>query len=43
VAIDSTTLFCEAFSAQSTTAEEAADILYGEIICRYGAVKAIHN
>ena len=43
VVIDSTTLFCEAFPTKSTTAEETADILYREIICRYGAVKAIET
>ena len=40
VVIDSTTFFCEEFPTKTTTAEETADILFREIICRYGAVKA---
>ena len=43
VVIDSTTLFCEAFPTNSTTAEETADVIFREIICRYGAVKAIET
>ena len=41
VVIDSTTLFCEAFPCKTTTAEETANILYREIICRYGVTKAM--
>ena len=43
VVIDSTTLFCEAFPCKTTTAEEIANILYREIICRYGVTKAIET
>jgi len=43
VVIDSTTLFCEAFPTKTTTAEETADLLFREIICRYGAMKAIET
>ena len=43
VVIDSTTLFCEAFPTNSTTAEETADVIIREIICRYGAVNAIET
>jgi len=42
VVIDSITLFCEAFPCK-TTAEETANILYREIICRYGVTKAIET
>jgi len=43
VVIDATTLWAEAFPVKSTTAEETADVLYREIICRFGAPKAIHT
>jgi len=43
VVIDATTLWAEAFPVKSTTAEETANILYREIICRFGAPKAIHS
>jgi len=43
VVIDSTTLFCEAFPCKTTTAEQTANILYREIICRYGVTKAIET
>ena len=43
VVVDSTTLWAEAFPCRSTTAEETALILYREIICRYGAMKAIET
>ena len=43
VVVDSTTLWAEAFPSESTTAEETASILYREIICRYGAMKAIET
>ena len=43
VVVDSTTLWCEAFATKTTTAEETALILYREIICRYGAMKAIET
>ena len=41
VVIDSTTLWAEAFHVKSTTAEETADVLYREIICRFGAPQTI--
>ena len=41
VVIDATTLWAEAFPVKSTTAEETADVMYREIICRFGAPKAI--
>jgi len=43
VIVDSTTLLYEAFPTKFTTAEETASILYREIICRYGAMKAIET
>jgi len=43
VVIDATTLWAEAFPVKSTTAEETADVLYREIISRYGAPQAIHS
>ena len=43
VVVDSTTLWCEAFPTRSTTAEETACILYREIVCRYGTMKAIET
>jgi len=39
VIVDSSTLFPEAFPTKTTTAEEVAQILYKEIICRYGAIQ----
>jgi len=43
VVVDATTLWCEAFPCKTTTAEETASILYREIICRYGTMKAIET
>jgi len=43
VVVDSTTLWAEAFACKTTTEEETASILYREIICRYGAMKAIET
>ena len=43
VVIDATTLWCEAFPCKTTTAEETATILYREIVCRYGTMKAIET
>jgi len=39
VIVDSTTLWPEAFPTKSTSAKEVAQILYKEIICRYGAIQ----
>ena len=39
--VDATTLWVEAFPVKSTTAEETADVLYREIICRFEAPRAI--
>jgi len=39
VIVDSSTLFPEAFPTKTTTAQEVAQILYKEIICRYGAIQ----
>jgi len=36
---DSTTLWPERFPTKTTSAEEVAQILYKEIICRYGAIR----
>jgi len=41
VVIDSTTLWPEAFATESTSATEVADILFKEIVCRYGAMRQI--
>jgi len=41
VVVDSTTLYVEAFPTKSTTAEEVAEILYKEIIARYGVMTEI--
>lgn len=41
VIVDSTTLWPEAFPTKTTTAEEVAQILFKEIICRYGAMRQI--
>ena len=41
VVIDATTLWTEAFPVKSTTAEETADVLYREIICRFGAPQTV--
>ena len=40
IVVDSTTLYVEAFPTKSTTAEEVAEILYKEIIARYGVMRA---
>jgi len=39
VAVDSTTSWPEAFPTKTTSAEEVAQILYKEIICRYGTIE----
>jgi len=39
VAVDSTTLGPEAFPTKTTSAEEVAQILYKEIICRYDTIQ----
>ena len=39
--VDSTTLYVEAFPTKSTTAEEVAEILYKEIIARYGVMREL--
>jgi len=41
--VDSTTLWAEAFPSKTTGAEETASILYREIICGYGVMKAIET
>jgi len=41
VVIDSTTLWPEAFATESTSATEVADILFKEIVCRYGVMRQI--
>jgi len=41
VVIDSSTLWPEAFPTKTTSAEEIAQILYKEIICRYGTMHHI--
>ena len=41
VVVDSTTLYVEAFPTKSTTAEEVAEILYKEIIARYGVMREL--
>ena len=41
IVVDSTTLYVEAFPTKSTTAEEVAEILYKEIIARYGVMREI--
>jgi len=41
VIVDSTTLYVEGFPTRSTTAEEVADILYKEIIARYGVMREL--
>jgi len=43
VVVDATTLWCEAFPCKTTTAQETASILYREIICRYGTMKAVET
>jgi len=39
VIVDSSTFFPEAFPTKTTSAEEVAQILYKEIICRYVAIR----
>jgi len=41
VIVDSTTLYVEGFPTKSTTAEEVAEILYKEIIARYGVMREL--
>jgi len=41
IVVDSTTLYVEAFPTKSTTAEEVAEILYKEIIARYGVMREL--
>ena len=41
IVVDSTTLYVEAFATRSTTAEEVAEILYKEIIARYGVMREL--
>jgi len=41
VIVDSTSLYVEAFPTRSTTAEEVAEILYKEIIARYGVMREL--
>jgi len=41
VVVDSTTLYVEAFPTKSTTAEEVAQVLYKEVISRYGVMREL--
>jgi len=41
IVVDSTTLYVKAFPTKSTTAEEVAEILYKEIIARYGVMREL--
>ena len=41
IVVDSTTLYVEAFPTKSITAEEVAEILYKEIIARYGVMREL--
>jgi len=41
VIVDSTSLYVEAFPTKSTTAEEVAQVLYKEVISRYGVMREL--
>jgi len=41
VVVDSTTLYVEALPTKSTTAEEVAQVLYKEVISRYGVMREL--
>ena len=41
--VDATALWCEAFPCKRLQREETASILYSEIICRHGTMKAIET
>jgi len=41
IVVDSTTLYVEAFPTKTTTAEAVAEILYKEIVARYGVMREL--